>query len=127
MKFAETIWIRNNGTVTHTDKFDGDTFEIKPGQVLQLHEEAARLCFGFGKEDKLPTLRRLGWVETSGDMSHGLERLNAFSFHESEKAAHDHQARKPLAPADGMETAEGAVGRPSAPSVRPKLGLPSLT
>lgn len=125
MKFPDTIFVKNHGTETHRDKFDGDGFEIKPGQVVQMHEEAARLCFGFGQEDKLRTLRRLGWVETNGDLSRGLARLNAFSFHESEKAANDHQARKPIAPADGEVAGEGAVGQPSAPNHRPRLGVPA--
>lgn len=116
MKFADTIWVRNNGTEVHRDKFDGDAFEIKPGGVLQIHQAAAELCFGFGQDDKLKTLRRLGWIETSGELARGIERLNAFSFHESERAANDHQARKPFAPADGRVAEEGAGGKPPVPN-----------
>ena len=106
MKFPDTIYVRNNGGESFRDRYDGEPFEIKPGQAVQLHQGCAELVFGFGQEDKLRCLRRLGWVETNGDLSKGIERLNAFTFHESEKAANDHRARKPTAPADGKVGAE---------------------
>lgn len=108
MKFQDVLWVRNNGNDTFADKFDGDEFELKPGQVLQIHQGCAELCFGFGKDpaDKLPTLRRLGWAHTNVDMVAGLKRLNAFSFHESEKAANDHRIKKATAPPNGASVTE---------------------
>lgn len=106
MKFQDVLWVRNNGNETFTDKFDGDEFELKPGQVMQIHQGAAELCFGFGREDKLPTLRRRGWALTNTDLAQGLKRLNQFSFHESEKSANDHRIKKPTAPANGASVTE---------------------
>ena len=124
MKFPETIWVRNNGTEAHRDRYDGEEFEIKPGESLQIHQGCAELCFGFGLDpsQKLPTLRRLGWVETSGDVAAGLARLNAFSFHESAQSAQDHSAPKPTAPAKG-KVGVVAGGADAPPASLPPVNL----
>lgn len=118
MKFAETVWVRNNGDFVHKDKFDGDEFELPPNGFVQIHQAAAELCFGFGRENKLPTLRRLGWVETNGDLARGIAKLNVFSFHSSESEAKGHRVRKPIAPADESSEVGAGAGKP-APDAAP--------
>lgn len=120
MNFPDTIWIRHNGNFVHKDKYDGDEIELHPGDIKQLHLGCAELCFGFGRDDKLPTLRRLGWVDTQADSKAGLDKLNSFSFHENERAANNHRAIKPTAPAEGAAAVEPAGA--SAPA--DKLHLP---
>lgn len=82
-----TIWVRNNGSGTHRDRFDGEDFEIRPGDCLEMPPEAATLCFGVGDEDKTRVIRRLGWARTQNDFQTALDRLNQFSFHGSEEDA----------------------------------------
>lgn len=81
MKRPETVFVRNNGTEPHSDRYDGDDFTIEPGKSVEIFADAARLCFGFGEADKSRAIRRLGWASTSHDQSAAIARLNKFSFH----------------------------------------------
>src|SRR5882762_5946574 len=81
------IVVRNNSDQTFADKFDGESFEIKPGQYIDMPPEAAKLVFGVGEEDRRRVIQRLGWARTENETDRALERLNKFSFHGSEEEA----------------------------------------
>lgn len=90
MKKAESVFVRNNGAETFKNRFDGEDFEIEPGQALEMYVDCATLVLGFGEDDKTRALRRLGWISAQHDVKTALERLSKFSFHMSEKEASDH-------------------------------------
>jgi hypothetical protein len=81
MKKPETVFVRNNGTQPHTDRYDGEDFTISPGEAVEMEVHCARLCFGFQEEDKRRVIQRLGWSSTSADYETAVKRLNGFSFH----------------------------------------------
>lgn len=81
MKKPQTIWVRNNGDEIFTDRYDGEDFEIAPGESVEMLVECANLCLGFGDEDKTRCFRRKGWSSTKDDEKIARERLDAFSFH----------------------------------------------
>ncbi len=81
MKRDTTVWVKNNGGEAFCDRFDGEDFEIPPGGAVEMLPEAAKLCFGFGEEDKSRCIRRLGWAVDQNKLPLALARLNKFSFH----------------------------------------------
>jgi len=110
MKRQQTVWVRNNGKEPFSDRYDGEDFTIAPGGAEEMLVEAAELCLGFGQDDKVRCVRRLGWAFTQENMKAALERLGQFSFHMTEKEAVEFRPSKQIsssAPADG-ETAAGS-------------------
>jgi hypothetical protein len=81
MKKLQTVFVRNNGTIPFKDRYDGEEFEIEPGEYTEMLIECAQLCMGFGDEDKTRCIRRLGWAFTQNGMAEALQRLETFSFH----------------------------------------------
>lgn len=106
MKRQQTVWVRNNGTERFVDKYDNEDFEILPGQAVEMLVECAELCLGFGQEDKTRALRRKGWAFTNIGMKEALAKLEAFSFHMSEKEALEHGTKQNKAPAKPADPAE---------------------
>lgn len=81
MKKQQTVWVKNNGTEQFVSRYDGEDFEIAPGEAVEMLIECAQLCIGFGDEDKSRCLRRLGWAFSLEAMPAAAKRLEAFSFH----------------------------------------------
>ena len=109
MKRPDTVWVKNNGNSAHTDRYDGEDFTIQPGEQVEMYADCARLCFGFGDEDKTRVIRRLGWAATTNDLQGALQRLNAFSFHLSAPVgSEDTAGAPPGASADSIEVREPA-------------------
>src|SRR5258708_7240423 len=100
MKRQQTVFVRNNGTETFTDRYNGEDFEIPPGGQEEMLIECAELCLGFGEEDKTRALRRKGWAFTSVGQKEGLARLARFSFHMSEKEALAYDPNKEMVVGD---------------------------
>lgn len=92
------LYVRNNGKDEFSDRYDGEDFTIRPGEVLPMPVEAARLCLGYGDGDKGRVIARLGWAKTAEAYADAMKRLNKFSFHGSEQ-----------------EAARGATGQSHAP------------
>ena len=114
MKRPDTVWVKNNGPLAHTDRYDGEDFTIEPGQTAEMYADCARLCFGFGEDDKTRAIRRLGWGNTRNDLAEALKRLNAFSFHLS----------APVGSGDTAALSSGKVADSSdvrEPEARPRL------
>lgn len=99
MKRQQTVWVVNHGTEKFVDKYDGESFEIAPGEAVEMLVECAELCLGFGQEDKTRALRRKGWAFTNIGMQEATAKLQSFSFHMSEKEALEHEPNKAPAPA----------------------------
>lgn len=132
MKRQQTVWVRNNGTEKFVDKYDGEDFEIAPGETVEMLVECAELCLGFGQEDKTRALRRKGWAFTNIGMQEATAKLQSFSFHMSEKEAleHDPNKAKPAeqarssAPSGAVEAAGGTSVPPVAAAHTPKAKGP---
>ena len=125
MKRAASVWVRNNGKIVFSDRYDGEDFSIPPGGVTEILVETAELCLGFGQEDKTRCIRRLGWAFTQNNMSEALSRLGTFSFHMTEKEALAHKPSKLIgssAPA-GDETPGDPQGEPGGVVTRQPLNL----
>lgn len=84
MRQQTTVWVKNNGPELHRDRFDGEDFEILPGGAIEMLPEAAKLCFGFGEEDKTRCIRRLGWAVDQAKLPVAVARLGLFSFHQKD-------------------------------------------
>lgn len=128
---APRIFVRNNSPESFKDRFDGEDFTILPGEYIEMPPEAAKLCFGWGEEDKSRAIRRLGWAETVNDLPEAARRLGLFSFHSSEEEAQrtgQAPARLEANAAPGSSTAEHAVesGAASDLSSRPVGGIDVL-
>jgi len=74
------MWITNNSDKKLIDGYDGEKYEFLPGKSIEVPDIVARHVFGFGDDNKLPYLARLGWLTTEADFEKGLERLYKFSF-----------------------------------------------
>ncbi len=90
----QTVWVRNNGSETFKNRFDGEDFEIEPGRSEEMTIECAALVFGYGEEDKTRAVRRLGLAFTRDEMTEALKKLDEFSFHMTEKEAREHNHSK---------------------------------
>ena len=55
-------------------------YKFKKGEATELPMAAARHIFGYGDNDKMPYLIRLGWVRLNLDYEQGLERLAKIKF-----------------------------------------------
>jgi len=77
----QSIIVLNNGSEPFQDRYDGEDFEILPGEETEMLVECATLCLGFGEDDKSRCLRRLGWANTFNSMTEATKRLDTFSFH----------------------------------------------
>lgn len=75
-----TILVQNNTEEDLLDKFDGIQYVFKAGESLLVPEEVAAHIFGYGEDDKLRAMHRLGWVQSSTDLEKGTSRLAKFVF-----------------------------------------------
>jgi hypothetical protein len=84
-----TIFVRNNGSNSLTDGFNGVTYNFACGEEVEVPEIAAKHIFGYGDDNKEPYFVRLGWMKMSTDYRMAMERLATFSFsRESSKPVH---------------------------------------
>ena len=79
----KTIYVTNSGKEPLTSMFNSVKYVFAPGETVELPESAARLIFGYGEKDKEPSLVRLGWLQTSKDFVHAIERLMKFELSET--------------------------------------------
>lgn len=74
----------NHSKADHTDSYNGVTYLFKIGERTEIPEAAAQELFGYGIEDKVPFVVRLGWTMTNVDLPHALNRLGMFEIKDSE-------------------------------------------
>jgi len=72
------IWVTNTSEDFFVTHWDGKPYAFSPGKSVELTEDLARVFFGYGVEDKIPTLARLGWTKFATDIPKAMERLNKF-------------------------------------------------
>ena len=88
------IFVTNNSKQDLRDGFAGVFYEFKVGQTVEIPEEVAKHIFGYGDDDKVPYLARLGWMRTSNELPDGLERLKQWRI--SPEPPQKNQSLSPL-------------------------------
>jgi hypothetical protein len=72
------VWVHNKGQEFLVDHWDGKPYSFSPNKPIEVPDHVARHIFGYGLEDKVPVLARLGWTQTLVDVPKAMERLNKF-------------------------------------------------
>ncbi len=118
MKKQQTVFVRNNGSEDFSDRYNGEDFTIAAnGGIEEMLVETAELCLGFGQDDKIRCVRRLGWAFTMDDMPRAQKRLASFSFHMTEREALEHDPSKVSSSSAPRGNETGAGLSLSAPAV----------
>jgi hypothetical protein len=78
------VWVTNGTKEPFQDMWHGDKYTFPPGKAVMVPLEVARHVFGYGLDNRVPVLARLGWAVTSNDVAKGLERLNRFVISDEE-------------------------------------------
>ena len=73
------VIVENSGEY-FASKFDGRTYEFKPGKEVSMTVEAARHIFGFGLANKEEVLSRHSWMMRSTEREAAMKRLGEFKF-----------------------------------------------
>jgi len=74
------IFVTNNSGHELVDAWNGKQFIFPVGGTIEIDEIVARHIFGYGADDKINNLVRLGWVHTNTDIPNAIERLGKFMF-----------------------------------------------
>jgi hypothetical protein len=74
------IYVTNKGAHTLVDRFDGQSYEFPPNTCIGVPEEVATHIFGYGDDNKVPYLARLGWMKMNTEYELAMKRLREFSF-----------------------------------------------
>lgn len=75
--------------IVNTDKmkiigrFNGEDYEFLSNKPNDVPVQVASHIFGFGQENKIPALNRLGWMQTSDQLEKAMERLTRIVFTEA--------------------------------------------
>ena len=77
---TETVFVTNEDTLPFTDHWDGKPINFPPGETVEVPRHVAVHIFGYGDEDKVPYLTRLGWTKTLNDLPAAMQRLNLFKI-----------------------------------------------
>lgn len=75
-----TVFITNNSGKSFKDGFEGTFYVFAVGEPVEIPEEAAAHIFGYGIEDKMPAMTRLGWCHSSNDFEEALKKYDLWSF-----------------------------------------------
>jgi hypothetical protein len=82
------MWVTNNSKHELEDGFDGKRITFPIGVPVEIAPVVCNHIFGYGDDNKVPYLQRLGWMKHSGEFDKALERLNSFSFSSSRPNLH---------------------------------------
>jgi hypothetical protein len=75
-----TIFVTNKSDKELVDGYGGVKYTFAPHTTIEIPEEVARHVFGYGEEDKLPYLIRLGWIKSSNDFDTAMELLSKWEL-----------------------------------------------
>lgn len=75
-------------------RYDGKDYVFAPGKGEDIPLEAAAHIFGFGTDDKLGALNRLGQLPPSGDVTQALGFLDKIRFLEGKVVFADDEAEE---------------------------------
>jgi hypothetical protein len=74
------MWVTNNSEHDLEDGYDGKRYLFAKGQSVEVPPVVCNHVFGYGADNKVAYLQRLGWMKHSGELEKALDRLNKFSF-----------------------------------------------
>lgn len=77
---TEVVYVTNDDEQTFAAEYCATEYTFKTGATTALPLAAARHIFGYGDDNKMPYLIRLGWVRLNTEYDKGLERLAKISF-----------------------------------------------
>jgi hypothetical protein len=72
------VWVTNTTKEHFEDMWHGDKYAFPPAKAVMVPLEVARHIFGYGMDNRVPVLARLGWAVTANDVPVGLKRLDRF-------------------------------------------------
>ena len=76
------VFVTNNSKQTLEDGYAGKRYVFQPGRTIEIPIDAAAHIFGYGRDDKIPHLVRLGWLRMSNEVDLAMKKLGEFSFRE---------------------------------------------
>lgn len=74
------VYVTNNSDKPLKDGFSGVQYEFPVGETVEIPEEVATHIFGYGVEDKIPYLTRLGWLVSQNDLEAVLEKFSKWNL-----------------------------------------------
>jgi len=77
---TDTVYVTNEGVMPLTDGWDGKQYSFEPGVTVEIPLFVAGHIFGYGFEDKVPHVTRLGWARTINDIPKALTWLENFKI-----------------------------------------------
>ena len=113
------IYVTNNGNTSLEDGWNGERFTFAPGIQVEIPVGAAQHIFGYGVDDKVPHLIRLGWLKMSNEVEAGMKRLAEFSFSDRPLIKRIHAS----SPVDKGEAGERGNTQTPAKSVQQQVAL----
>lgn len=96
-------------------RFDGEDFEFIPGKATDIPVVVAAHLFGFGREDKIPALNRLGWLQSSEHFEKALAKLRKISFAEAPPLVEAQQPDPVDDSVSDLLAVSGSTGHPVSP------------
>lgn len=78
------VWVTNSSDEFLVVHWGGKPISFPPGKTTELSKELAQIFLGYGLDDKVPALVRLGWTKISTDVPKAMERLNKFVISENQ-------------------------------------------
>ena len=89
-----TIFVTNNSDTKLNDGYAGVFYEFLPGKTVEISEEVAHHIFGYGEDNKIPYLTRLGWLVSANDVEKAHAILAKWDI--SAQAPKKNQSLSPL-------------------------------
>jgi hypothetical protein len=77
---SDVVYVTTYDEPDFTSEFCNVEYSFKQGETTALPMNAARHIFGYGDDNKMPYLTRLGWVRLNTEYNKGLERLAKIQF-----------------------------------------------
>jgi hypothetical protein len=74
------IFVTNKGSDTLVGKYVDQRIEFPPNKSVPVEPVVARHIFGYGDDNKIPYLVRLGWMKMNTDYEKAMGKLKEFVF-----------------------------------------------
>ena len=94
-----TVYVTNRGEKPMIDEYAYKTYKFPVNESVEVDVAVARHLFGYGEENKVPAMVRIGLCRSTNEIEEGLERLAKFEITQ-EKPQQD----RFLSPGDDLVT-----------------------
>lgn len=75
-----TVYVTNQSEKPLIYNYDFVDYKFPVNEPVEISVDMARHVFGYGQEDKLPAMVRLGLCKSTNEIDEGLERLAKFEI-----------------------------------------------